>query len=201
MDKPTWKPHGGEIYDALEVALKGNAGGSKNEDHSCAADAIATLAADRDSWRKKAESFEERMGRAAAVASGSLRSISEQAARIAGLEAQLDRVKDRARIAAQTLIAKIGAPGPENVDETAARAADRIVELEAMLGAGNLCEYQIILKEDSAERLMLATPQYGDFSIVAGDNEPKDLENCLPVLIDHHSGGLSVWRFYRKAGH
>ena len=53
--------------------------------------------------------------------------------RIAELERERDEAQARCREAAQTLIAAIGAAGPENVEDTARRAAQRMAELEDAL--------------------------------------------------------------------
>ena len=61
--------------------------------------------------------------------------IKNLRAAIEAKDAEIATVKDRARRAAQILIESIGAPGPENVDETAARAVDRIAEQDRIIKA------------------------------------------------------------------
>ncbi len=87
------------------------------------------------------------------------------------------------------------------VCEEADGLAERIIELEAMLLAGNLCEYQIVLKAGNDVDLMLRSREPGyEWASLDVDGVEKDLSNCLPVLIADEDG-LSIWRFYRKAGH
>jgi FtsZ-binding cell division protein ZapB len=57
----------------------------------------------------------------------------EAADKIDRLTAELAEARDLARRAAQMLIEEIGAPGPENVDETATRAVATITRLTAEL--------------------------------------------------------------------
>lgn len=48
---------------------------------------------------------------------------------------EIERLREGRRRAAQILIEKIGAPGPESIEVTAQRAADRIEALEGQLSA------------------------------------------------------------------
>jgi hypothetical protein len=68
---------------------------------------------------------------------------------ITRLTAELAEVKDRARRAAQILIEEIGAPGPENVDETATRAVATITRLTAENAA--LREYVEIITDGGTD--------------------------------------------------
>jgi vacuolar-type H+-ATPase subunit I/STV1 len=63
-----------------------------------------------------------------AILSNLVRELEEENDR---LTAELAEARDLARRAAQMLIEEIGAPGPENVDETATRAVATITRLTA----------------------------------------------------------------------
>lgn len=133
MDKPTWKPHDG--YSGTDL----------HDDYA-------------EAW-EYIEHLEARLGRASAVAKGSLRSLSEHANRI---------------------------------DE----AMTKVRELEAMLGAGNLCEGQHVLRKgDDADTAFRMCSAYTSFTV-----DDKHYRQCLPVLIEDKAG-VAVWRFYRRAGH
>ena len=58
------------------------------------------------------------------------------ALKVVELEQEIMRLKAGRRRAAQLLIAEIGAPGPEDIEETAARAAEAIALLRVRLGEG-----------------------------------------------------------------
>lgn len=76
-----------------------------------------------------------------------------------------------------------------------------IEHLEGLLGAGNLCAFQMPMRHgcDSDVEMRSIEPRYDSFSAIV-DGTERDFGECLPVLIADEDG-IAVWRFYRKAGH
>lgn len=77
-----------------------------------------------------------------------------------------------------------------------------IEHLEGMLGAGNLCAFQMVLKQGSESDMQMRSREtaYTEMSAAHDGGDEIHLSNALAVLISDEDG-LSVWRFYRKAGH
>ena len=98
----------------------------------------------------------------------------------AELRGQRDEAQERCRVAAQTLIAEIGANGPESVEETALRAASELQECRRDL---EHCEAFRDLARGEAARLRGALESITvEFEhAVAVADAPRGGQSCSPT--------------------